>query len=77
MHFKHESPRKDDRKKNDESRQGFLEPSEFCRLLLSRRQLVRFQSVEGVLGLLDPLTEEKYQVEETTLDGYAEQQVGS
>jgi hypothetical protein len=67
MNFKHESPRK-----SDESQQKLLEPADFCDLLLSRRQLDRFQSVEGVLGLLDRHTDERFQVEESTLDRYAE-----
>jgi len=61
MNFNQEFP--------DESRQKRLEPAEFCGLLLSRRQLVRCHTVGGgVLGLLDLLTDEIFQVEESTLD---------
>jgi hypothetical protein len=50
-----------------------LEPAEFCRLLLSRRQLVRCQSAgSGMLGLLDPRTDEVFQVNVATLDRYTE-----
>lgn len=73
MNFKREFTRKNDR----ESRQKLLEPAEFCELLLSRRQLVRFQDVDGVLGLFDPLTDERYQVDQARLDRYAERPVAS
>jgi hypothetical protein len=75
MNFKREFPRKNDRKKDGESRQKLLEPAEFCELLLSRRQLLRFQDVDGMLGLFDPLTDERYQVDQARLDRYAERLV--
>jgi len=73
MDSKHEFP-----PKSDELREKLLEPAEFCGLLLSRRQLVRsYNNVDGVLGLLDPLTNDRYQVEEATLDRYAERLIGA
>jgi hypothetical protein len=78
MYGKHEFPQIDDQKNDNASRHRLLEPAEFCRLLLSRRQLVRFNGIAaGVLGLLDPITDEVFQVHAAALERYAERLVGS
>lgn len=50
-----------------------LEPAEFCRLLLSRRRLVRYDTLSSpACRLLDEASGEVFNVEEAKLDQYAE-----
>jgi hypothetical protein len=47
----------------------FVGPDEFCRLLLSRRNLVRLhQPQPGMRGLLDPDTGKTFVIQEEILD---------
>ena len=51
----------------------FLEPAEFCRLLLSRKRLVRVDSTGGqVRILLDRSTGKRYQIDGGQLDQFVE-----
>jgi hypothetical protein len=57
-----------------------LEPEEFCRLLLSRRRLVRYDTLGSPdCRLLDETNGELFNVEESKLDRYVEkeEEVGS
>lgn len=50
-----------------------LEPEEFCRLLLSRRRLVRYDTLGSPdCRLLDETNGELFNVEESKLDRYVE-----
>ena len=50
-----------------------LDPEEFCRLLLSRRRLVRYDTLGSpACRLLDEISGEEFNVEEADLDRYVE-----
>lgn len=52
-----------------------LEPDEFCKLLLSRRRLVRFDKKSTTAcRLIDESTGEVFDVEEAELDKYIEKE---
>lgn len=52
-----------------------LEPEEFCRLLLSRRRLVRYDKFgTHACRLLDETSGELFNVEESKLDRYVEKE---
>ena len=58
---------------NQDTSTEFLEPAEFCRLLLSRKRLVRVDSTGGdVRILLDRSTGKRYQIDERRLDQFVE-----
>lgn len=53
----------------------FIEPEEFCKLLLSRRRIVRCDKLgTKACRLLDETSGEVFDVEEATLDKYVEKE---
>lgn len=59
--------------RNQDASTEFLEPAEFCRLLLSRKRLVRVDSTgDQVRILLDRSTGKRYQIDQRRLDQFVE-----
>jgi hypothetical protein len=55
-----------------------VDPAEFCKVLLSRRHVVRFDAPDGSMrGLLDVTTRELFQVDQELLDQFVVTQAGN
>ena len=63
--------------KCDENGAYLLDPAEFCRLLLSRKHLIRDDRTGGsAMGLIDPISGERFKVDGSRLDRFIERIAG-
>jgi hypothetical protein len=63
--------------KSQETNTCSLDPAEFCRLLLSRRRLVRANEISASANVVvDPLTGKRYHVDAGRLDRFLERLTG-